>query len=387
MTISSHSARFRLGSALILAGLLASLAAAPAAAAVSLEVHAEGFTNPLYVTHAGDDRLFVVEQGGLIRIINANGTVRSQPFLDVSGRITDTGNEQGLLGLAFHPDYASNGLFYINYTRRSDGATIVAEYEVSADENVADPTSYRRVLLIGQPAANHNGGWMAFKGDQLYIATGDGGGSPKMRAQNLDKLLGKILRINPADPDGNGPRSYSNPKDNPFVGRSGRNEIWAYGLRNPWRCSFDRADGRLFCADVGQNEYEELNRSRTGRGVNYGWPVMEGRHCFSPSSGCNTSGKKLPIAEYSHSAFGGGHCAITGGYVARRSGVDLEGMYIFGDFCSGKIWTIDNDHPAGAVLPAPTDTPRLISSFGEGADGRIYLTDLANGTVYYVSGT
>ena len=390
MHFRRQPAALRFGTALTLAALCAALVATPAAAAVNLEVVAGGFTRPLYVTHAGDDRLFVVEQGGLIKIINANGSVRSAPFLDVSARITDAGNEQGLLGLAFHPDYATNGLFYINYTRKRDGATVIAEYRRSAaDANLADPPEVyaRRVLRIDQPFANHNGGWMAFKGNLLYIAVGDGGGDPKNRAQNLKKLLGKILRINPLDPDGNGSRRYSNPQDNPFVGRPGRNEIWAYGLRNPWRCSHDRVEGRLWCADVGQNQYEEVNRTKTGKGLNFGWPVMEGRHCYNPPSGCDTSGKTLPIAEYAHSAFGGGNCSVTGGYVARRSGAALAGMYVFGDFCSGNIWVIDDDHPAGAALPTPTDTPRLISSFGEGNDGRLYLTDLSNGTVYYVSGT
>ncbi|HSH21353.1 MAG TPA: PQQ-dependent sugar dehydrogenase, partial [Candidatus Caenarcaniphilales bacterium] len=242
---------------------------------------------------------------------------------------------------------------------------------------------FRRVLVIEQPFANHNGGWMAFKGNLLYIATGDGGGAPKMRAQNLDKLLGKILRINPLDPDGDGSRTYSVPSDNPFVGRAGRNEIWAYGLRNPWRCSFDRADGNLWCADVGQEKWEEINRAGNKGGINYGWPVMEGRHCFSPSSGCNTSGKRLPIAEYNHDS----GCSVTGGYVARKNEAILEGKYIFGDFCSGNIWVIDADHPAGAALPAPTATGRLISSFGEGNDGTIYLTDLNDGKVYRVNGT
>lgn len=356
-----------------------------AVGAVGLTELASGFDRPLYVTHAGDARLFVVERGGRVRIIDANGSVRATPFVDVSSRLTDAGSEQGLLGLAFHPSYATNRLFYINFTRASDGATVVAEMRRSAtDPNRADPNYFRRVLRIAQPFANHNGGWLSFRKKLLYIAVGDGGGDPKSRAQNLDLLLGKLLRINPLDPDGSGPRRYGVPSTNPYVGRSGRDEIWARGLRNPWRCSIDGIADRLWCADVGQNSWEEVNRARATRGgLNYGWPVMEGRHCFRPPSGCDSSGKRLPIAEYSHAQ----GCSVTGGYVARRPGAALYGRYLFGDFCSGNIWTIRADHPAGTPLPAPTDTPRLISSFGEGYDGRLYLTDLSNGTVYRLDGS
>jgi len=378
------------------AGLfLLAAAPAPAVAAVTLSAHATGFERPVYVTHAGDSRLFVVEQGGRIWVLN--GGTRSL-FLDVSARVVCCG-EQGLLGLAFHSNYASNRLFYVNYTRKSDGATVVGEMRRSAgDANRADPASsyFRRVMLIPQPQDNHNGGWIAFKPgtQQLYIAVGDGGGAgdPNNNAQSTGTLLGKILRINPLDPDGGGPRSYKIPRSNPFVGRSGRDEIWSLGLRNPWRCSFDRANGKLWCADVGQGGYEEVNRSKTGKGVNYGWRLLEGFHHYSypgRSRGtlCDSNCRTLPRAAYAHSAFGGGNCSVTGGYVARRSGVTHHGKYIFGDFCSGRIWVIGAGHTAGTALPSPTDTGRRISSFGEGADGRIYLTDLDNGTVYYVQGT
>lgn len=368
---------------------------APASANVALTAVADGFTRPLYVTHAFDARLFIVEQGGRIWVLHGGNRTL---FLDISTRVSCCG-EQGLLGLAFHPGYATNRLFYVNYTRASDGATVVAEYRRSAgDPNLADPhsTYNRTVIVIAQPQANHNGGWIGFKPGkkQLYIAVGDGGGSgdPSNHAQNRQSLLGKILRINPLDPDGSGPRTYKIPKSNPYVGRTGRDEIWSRGLRNPWRCSFDRANGKLWCADVGQNRYEEVNRHKTGKGRNFGWRLLEGYHHFNyPGRTSNTlcvSGcKRLPIAVYAHSAFGGGNCSVTGGYVSRRAGASHYGKYVFGDFCSGNVWLINANHSMGAALPAPTNTGRRISSFGEGHDGRIYLTDLNNGTVYYVEGT
>jgi len=375
--------------------LLVTVGPSPVSAAVALSQHATGFDRPIYVTHAKDSRLFVVEQGGRIWVLHSAGRTL---FLDISSRVACCG-ERGLLGLAFHPKYAANRLFYVNYTRASDGATVIAEYRRSAgNASVADPhsTYNRRVMLISQPRANHNGGWIGFKPGkpQLYIATGDGGGAgdPSNNAQKKSTLLGKILRINPLDPDGSGPRTYKIPKSNPFVGRTGRDEIWAFGLRNPWRCSFDRANGKLWCADVGQGSYEEVNRSKTGKGVNYGWRLLEGFHHYNypgRASGtkCNSGCKTLPRAAYAHSAFGGGNCSVTGGYVSRRSAAAHYGKYLFGDYCSGKLWVIGAGHKAATPLPAPTNTGRRISSFGEGADGRIYLTDLSNGTVYYVRGT
>ena len=361
--------------AITFALLLALVAPAHAAmAALPLTLVAGGFDQPIYVTHAGDERLFVVEQSGRIKVIDG-GTVRV--FLNISKRIT-AGGEQGLLGLAFHPNYASNGLFYVNYSRASDGDTIIAEYRRSAgNPNRADPTSRRGLMRINQPAANHNGGWMGFKGNLLHISTGDGGGSPGNRPQDVSTLLGKVLRINPLDPDGpGGPRRYSVPPKNPFVGRPGRDEIWSLGLRNPWRCSFDRANGRMWCADVGQNEWEEVNRVRTGKGVNYGWPILEGRECYNAAT-CDASGMRMPVAVYSHSGYGGGNCSVTGGYVSRRSGATLFGKYVFGDYCSGRVWAIPADFngnlsQANHLLG---DTSYFISSFGEGFNGRLYLVD------------
>jgi len=358
------------------------LAAMPgsAAAAVNLQLVASGFSAPVFVTHAGDSRLFVVEQDGRIKIIGV-GT-----FLDITG-MTSKGGERGLLGLAFHPNYASNGLFYVNYTRKSDGDTVIAEFKRStSDPNKANPASKRIVLTINQPQPNHNGGWIAFKGSYLYIAMGDGGGGGDQgnKAQNLDKLLGKILRINPLDPPGSA--RYSIPADNPFVGVAGKDQIWAYGLRNPWRCSFDDLDGTLFCGDVGQEVYEEIDRVATGRGVNFGWRLLEGKHYYNwptHTSGTLCSGdcKTLPIAEYAHSAFGGGNCAVTGGYVSRRAGAAMYGDYVFGDYCSGKVWVIPANFSAGGALPLPTDTIYNISSFGEVNDGRLYLVH-RGGSIY-----
>lgn len=358
--------------------------AQPAAAALSLTeiAPAHPFEMPLYLTHAGDSRLFVVEQEGLIKVIQAD-RVTVSTFLNLSGKVTQGGGERGLLGLAFHPGYASNGRFYVNYTRQSDGATVIEEYQVSGNPNVADASSGRVLMTISQPASNHNGGWMGFKGSLMYIATGDGGGAPGGRPQSKKNLLGKILRINPLDPDGNGPKTFSIPAGNPYVGRRGYDSIWSRGLRNPWRCSFDRLNGRMWCADVGQRDWEEVNRVKDGKGVNYGWPIMEGRACYSPPSGCNTSGKIRPIAVYDHSQ----GCSVTGGYVSRRSGAALYGRYLFGDYCSGRVWAIPSNFDGNlASSHLREDTPYNISSFGEGADGRIYLVDLGGG-VYRLNDT
>lgn len=359
-----------------------------AAAGLNLDFVAGGYSSPVFVTNAGDSRLFVVEKPGRITIVGG-GT-----FLDITS-ITSTDSERGLLGLAFHPNYAANGLFYVDYTRKSDGDVVIAEYKRSAsDPDKANPASRRVVKIINEPYANHNGGWIGFKGNFLYIATGDGGdgGDPGNRAQRLNKLLGKMLRINPLDPDGNGPKHFSVPADNPFVGVAGKDAIWSYGLRNPWRCSFDDLDGTLFCGDVGQGLYEEIDRVPTGRGVNFGWRLLEGNHYYNwPGHGsgdlCSGDCKTPPIAEYAHSDFGGGNCAVTGGYVSRRSGAVLEGEYIFGDYCSGKVWVIPADVTSGDTLPAPVDdTSYHISSFGEDNLGRIYLVDLG-GSIYRLSDT
>ncbi|MEA2676910.1 MAG: hypothetical protein QOJ81_1051 [Chloroflexota bacterium] len=370
----------RIGASVTMLMLLAAAVPSGAVAAVNLQFVAGGFSSPVFVTHAGDSRLFVVEQTGRIKIVGG-GT-----FLDIHTMIRTSGGEQGLLGLAFHPNYASNGLFYVDYTRKSDGDTVIAEFKRStSNPDLANVASKRVVMTINQPYPNHNGGWVAFKGSYLYVSTGDGGsgGDPKNRAQNTDRLLGKILRINPLDPPGSA--SYSIPSDNPFVGVFGKDQVWSYGLRNPWRCSFDDSDGDLWCGDVGQEKYEEIDHVATGRGTNFGWRLLEGEHYYnSPGhtsgTACTVDCKTLPIAEIPHSEAGDDNCAITGGYVSRRSGAAMFGDYVFGDFCSGKIWVIPSSFSGGS-LPAPDDTSYSISSFGEGNDGKLYLVDLG-GSIY-----
>jgi len=392
----------RLGRALVAPVVAALLfAAAPAAGSTHRSAAPEpqggtgltmlvgGLRDPLFVTNAGDDRLFVVEKPGRVRIVkHVGGDWRvSNTFLDIRDRVGASGSEQGLLGLAFHPDYETNRRFYVNYTDNG-GDTVIAEYRKRANGPDANPGSFRRVMGIKHPFANHNGGWLGFKGSLLYIATGDGGsgGDPMENAQDLESRLGKILRLDPLDPDGNGPKSYSVPASNPFVGRPGLDVIWSYGLRNPWRNSFDAATGDFWIADVGEEEYEEVNRVGSGGGINFGWDRLEGRHRYPSGELCQSDCKTLPVVEYRHTVDGADNCSVTGGYVARRPGAALNGRYVFGDYCSGRMWDISASHDAGDPLPAPVSTGRLISSFGEGSDGRIYLTDIL-GSLWRVDGT
>lgn len=316
---------------------------------------ATGLTSPVLVTHAGDSsgRLFVVEQGGLIKIIE-NGAVLPTPFLNIS-TLVSRGSEQGLLGLAFHPNYAQNGRFFINYTNTA-GDTIIAQYTVSANRNIANTTG-SQVLFVDQPYGNHNGGHLAFGRDGwLYVGMGDGGsgGDPENRAQNDASLLGKMLRINV--------------DVNPISV-----QIWAKGLRNPWRWSFDRLTGDVYIADVGQGQYEEVNfwSAANGAGANYGWKVYEGNHQYSTGS---ISGAVFPFVEYNHSS---GNCSVTGGYVYRGSQIPaLQGVYFYGDFCSGQTWTAFRSTAGTWQNQAFKDTSYLISSFGEDQNGELYLTDL-----------
>jgi glucose/arabinose dehydrogenase len=347
---------------------------------LGLEVAADGFDSPLYVTHAGDgsNRIFVVEKGGTIRIIQ-DGKRIDKPFLDITPVVNSDASERGLLGLAFHPKYKENGLFYVYYTAQNGDVTI-ARYKVTSDANSADPESGEILLTIQhQRYANHNGGQLAFGPDgYLYIGIGDGGsgGDPNRNGQNTKALLAKILRI---DVDSLDP--YGIPADNPFAdGKAGRPEVWAYGLRNPWRFSFDRKTGDLYIADVGQNQYEEIDVQRADAkgGVNYGWNVMEGLHCYGQNN-CNQQGLIPPVAEYSHD-FG---CSVTGGYVYRgKSFSEFDGTYFYGDYCSGRIWAIQPSGTDQWTAAQVLESGRTISSFGEDEAGELYLTDLANGTVY-----
>ncbi|HEV7200762.1 MAG TPA: PQQ-dependent sugar dehydrogenase [Candidatus Limnocylindria bacterium] len=352
--------------------------------ALAVEPIASGFVNATAVTNAGDGsgRLFVVQREGQIRIVNPGGTVETAPFLDITGLVL-AGNERGLLGLTFHPDYEDNGRFFVSYTARPDGPEIIAEYRVSSDPSVADPASGRILISVPDPAANHNGGALAFGPDgYLYISMGDGGGQNDQyqNGQNLNSLLGKLLRI---DVDGTPTtgRTYAIPSSNPFVDGGGAPEIWAYGLRNPWRISFDREWGDLFIGDVGGGRWEEINRQPADGpgGLNYGWPVMEGRHCLADT--CTISGYVQPIAEYSHDT---GGCSVIGGYVYRGSAQpDLAGVYIFGDWCTGTVFTLQVDE--GTITPKPVlDSGLAMSAFGEDDSGEIYLVDFAGGGLYRV---
>lgn len=326
-----------------------------------------GFSSPLGVTNAGDGtgRLFVVERGGRVRVVQGK-SIASGNFIDARAKVSTTGSERGLLGLAFHPDFSTNRQVFIFYTRASDGDIVISRLTANSERTFASFSTEEQLLVIEHSAnTNHNGGALAFGPDgYLYIATGDGGGGgdPAGNAQDTASPLGKILRM---DVDGAGTGDYS---------------MWAYGLRNPWRISFDRTTGALYIADVGQNAWEEINREAAGDpgGRNYGWNVMEGAHCYPAGSSCSLVGDTMPVAEYSHA---GGNCSITGGYVYRGdSQRDLQGLYVFGDFCSGRIWTMPS---TGSSITQRRDTNLLISSFGESESGELYVLHLG-GTLYRV---
>lgn len=327
----------------------------------------QGLDQPVWLTHAGDhrQRLFVIEQAGRIRIMKKKHLLPT-PFLDISHRVS-FGAERGLLGVAFHPHFRTNGRMFVNYSRKGDGATVISEFKISDPPNLSHPTEHI-ILIIPQPYGNHNGGMIAFGPDGfLYIATGDGGagGDPGNRGQNKSELLGKILRI---DIDHKAP--YTIPKSNPFVNRAQGQEIFAWGFRNPWRFSFDKNTGALWAADVGQNQWEEIDLVKKGK--NYGWRIMEGLHCFKPSNACNTEGLTLPIAEYAHKF---GRCSITGGYVYRGQQVPhLLGTYVFGDYCSGEIMGL-----VDTQITVLLSSGLRISSFGEDEAGELYVVDHGGG--------
>ena len=341
----------------------------------------EGLTDATYLTHAGDDRLFIIEKPGRIHIIQ-DGTLLPEPFLDISERVESDFSERGLLSVAFHPNYADNGNLFVNYTN-NDGDTVISRFQVTTDPNVADAANETILLTIPQPFPNHNGGLVKFGPDgYLYIGMGDGGAAndPQGNGQNSSTLLGKMLRI---DVDGSSAdANYAVPADNPFINGEERNEIWATGVRNPWRFSFDRLTGDLFIADVGQNVWEEVSfqPANSPGGENYGWDILEGLHCFSDDE-CDSSGTVLPIHEYEHE---NGRCSISGGYVYRgQQFPDLVGNYLFGDYCSGEIWALtpadDGSWPTQFLL----NTNFNIASFGEDVNGELYVVDLQGG-VYQI---
>ncbi len=362
--------------------------AAPQDAKIRLALRAGGLSNPVYVTSArdGTGRLFIVEQTGRIRIYKS-GRILATPFLSITSQVS-RGYEQGLLGLAFHPDYKTNRRLFINFTDLS-GNTVVREYRASStNSNVVATSTARHIIKMSQPYDNHNGGMLAFGRDgYLYIGMGDGGsgGDPGNRAQRVDTRLGKMLRI--SINSSTSTKNYRTPSTNPYIGKAGWNEIWQIGLRNPWRFSFDRANGNLWIADVGQGQWEEVNRavntsSGPGRGTNWGWKVLEGFHCHSPSSGCSTSGKTPPVLEYDHS---NGRCSVTGGYVYRGTAIPaLVGGYLFADYCSGEIWVISATAASPAAKTRLLDTPYTISSFGEGGSNELYVLDRGGGNLYAI---
>jgi glucose/arabinose dehydrogenase len=356
----------------------------PGTVSLALETITEDLDSPIFVTHAGDDsgRIFVVEKAGQIRIV-ADSALVETPFLDITDRVRSSANEQGLLGLAFAPNYTESGFFFVNYTD-DDGNTVVARFQVITDNaDQADPASEFAVLQIEQPASNHNGGMIAFGPDgYLYIGMGDGGGSGDRygHGQNPETLLGKMLRIDvtsdPAQP-------YVIPADNPWVaqdwnGVDVRDEIWAVGLRNPWRFSFDRTTGDLWIGDVGQNQFEEIHYTPADNpgGINYGWPILEASDCYSNGENCDKAGLELPVAEYSHS----GHCSVTGGYVYRGEQFPaLQGIYLYGDYCSGTIW--GSWFADGWQSAELLDSDVSLSSFGEDEASELYVTNLSTGVL------
>ncbi|MGB8982004.1 MAG: PQQ-dependent sugar dehydrogenase, partial [Anaerolineales bacterium] len=331
-----------------------------------------GLQRPVDLQSDGSGRLFVIEKAGRIRIIE-NNQLLATPFLDVTDRVGSSSNEQGLLGLAFHPRYAENGRFFVNYTDLN-GDTVIARFQVSGDPNAADPNSEVKLLGVDQPFANHNGGVLAFGPDgYLYAGLGDGGsqGDPRGNAQNTGVLLGKVLRL-----DVDSAEPYAVPGDNPFG-----NEVWAYGLRNPWRLSFDRSTGDLYIADVGQGEWEEIDFLPAGSpgGANFGWDHREGAHDYE---GGGPEGMLDPIAEYSHSE---GRCSVTGGYVYRGASLpEWNGIYLYGDYCTGFIWGLlrSGDSWQEQML---FDTQVTITSFGQDSAGEVYLVG-DNGEIYQLVG-
>lgn len=356
---------------------------------IDIELFASGFDSPVSLKNAGDDRLFVVEQDGVIKIINSDGSVNGVPFMDIDDRVINTGNERGLLGLAFHPQYISNGFFYVNYIN-NDGDTVVSRFITNPpDGNVADPNTETILLTINQPFSNHNGGDMAFGNDgYLYIATGDGGsgGDPDDNAQDLTTLLGKLLRIDINNAE-NG-NNYAIPDDNPFVGNStALDEIWAYGLRNPWRFSFDSLTDDLWIGDVGQGAIEEINfteSSSTG-GENYGWRCYEGNSTYNTTGCPDMSTLDFPVAQYTHSGSGPFKCSITGGYRYRGTLFpNFIGLYFFADYCSNEIGYLTPNGSDWDLTFSSQFTGNGWTTFGEANNGELYIAGRNSGNVFHI---
>lgn len=349
---------------------------------VGLQSFASGFTSPVEISHpVNDTRLFVVQQGGIIKIVNSDGTVNATPFLTLTSATISSGGERGLLGLAFHPNFANNGYFYVNYTNTA-GNTVIARYTVSStDPNVANASSATILLTVNQPFSNHNGGTIKFGPDgYLYIGMGDGGGAGDTgnRAQNINENLGKILRI---DVDLASP--YGIPPTNPYVGIAGNDEIWSIGMRNPWKFSFNRLNGDLWVADVGQSAAEEINKiaSPLTPGLNFGWRCYEGNAVYDTSSGTCPSyaATVAPVTQYGHN---GVRCSITGGYYYTGTAYpNFANNYFFADYCSGEIGMIST---AGSITWA-YDASNVITTFGEDKEGELYVA--MGGTIYKIIDT
>jgi glucose/arabinose dehydrogenase len=346
---------------------------------ISLTQFASGFTDPVEITHAGDSRLFVVQQGGLIKIVNANGTTNATPFLNLSS-IISTGGERGLLGLAFHPNYATNGLFFVNYTNTA-GNTVIARYSVSANPNVASTTG-TILMTITQPFSNHNGGSIKFGPDgYLYIGMGDGGsgGDPGNRSQNISDNLGKMLRI---DVNSSVAPFYTNPTTNPYVGIAGNDEIWAIGLRNPWKFSFNRLNGDLWIADVGQNAIEEIDKISSplpNTGINFGWRCYEGNSTYNTTGCAAASTMTFPFTQYARS---GGACSVTGGYVYTGTLYpNFQNKYFFTDYCDDKIRMVNS---AGTITTTSSFSGNSFATFGEDVAGELYVAGISSGIIFKI---
>jgi glucose/arabinose dehydrogenase len=377
-----RDARFPWLMTLLLAGLLTGCGSKSTAPPITggpipsltLTPVVSSLSNPvdLEFPNDGTGRMFVVQQPGSIRI-GVNGSLTATPFLDITAKV-NFGGEMGLLGLAFHPQFTQNHLFYVHYDRTVGGQiqSVISEFHVSTtDPNQADPDSERILLTVNQPFGNHKGGQIVFGPDGfLYIGFGDGGsgGDPMGNGQNLQTLLGKMLRIDVNSQSGG--KQYAIPPSNPFANSGGLPEIWAYGLRNPWRFSFERGGTRLFVGDVGQDKFEEVDILEAGK--NYGWNVMEGLHCYNPSSGCTMTGLTMPIVEYPHTD---GE-AVMGGFVYRGTAISgLSGAYIFGDYISGTMWKLVESPPGTWTRTTLLSTGRNISSFGQDTAGELYVVD------------
>jgi glucose/arabinose dehydrogenase len=388
MTISRFATNFLivvalslLPARLLISGVTAQEAAeSPPTTAFTFELLVDGLASPLQLIDVNDGsaRMFIVQKGGQVLVFK-DGAVLPDPLLDISQHVS-TGSEQGLLSIALHPDFARNGVFFIDYTD-TNGNTQIERWRISEDNpDRADPESAETILSVEQPYANHNGGLLLFgRGGYLYIGLGDGGagGDPHGNGQNLGTLLGKILRIDVDHTEEDLP--YAIPDDNPFLNRDdARSEIWAYGLRNPWRFSFDRETGDLYIGDVGQGTYEEADLAPAGQGgLNFGWVIFEGPECYQAED-CDQSGLTPPFFWYSQDV---GGCSITGGYVYRGTAIpDLVGTYLVGDYCSGLVWAVN---PETGEASAPVESGVSISSFAEDAEGELYLVDL-NGAIYKI---